>query len=320
MKNKKIFFLLGAGMTFSIGLFTAGLFFKSATANAATTIGTNIITDGALTVTGAATLSSTLAVTGAATLSNVSTLQLNNQIKWDTGIAVTGSNYSIGRDADSTNQLHLNVPSGAKFEFSINDSPFLLIGGEGSSYLYNNFTVGTNVGSASTTFNVVQGAGAGSGGLRALVVTGGAHTNMIASVEMPDIEFALNRTVEFAAGALTNQRAFKIAAPTYAFVGTSTITNAATFYIDREPQQGTNATITNAYALWIDAGTARFDGNLVVESTGFLQFKASGAGLTSGADCDNDSERGRFYIDTSANNLYVCNGASRGWDSIALTN
>lgn len=37
------------------------------------------------------------------------------------GIAVTAGNYQVGRDADGTNQLHFNVPSGASFEWSIND-------------------------------------------------------------------------------------------------------------------------------------------------------------------------------------------------------
>ena len=42
-------------------------------------------------------------------------------IKWTAGRAVTAGDYSIGRDADGTNQLHLNVPTGATFEWSVND-------------------------------------------------------------------------------------------------------------------------------------------------------------------------------------------------------
>ena len=44
-------------------------------------------------------------------------------IKWTAGRAVTPGDYSIGRDADGTNQLHLNVPTGATYEFSVQDSP-----------------------------------------------------------------------------------------------------------------------------------------------------------------------------------------------------
>lgn len=37
------------------------------------------------------------------------------------GAAVTAASYQVGRDADGTNQLHLNVPTGASLEFSVND-------------------------------------------------------------------------------------------------------------------------------------------------------------------------------------------------------
>ena len=38
-------------------------------------------------------------------------------------------------------------------------------------------------------------------------------------------------------------------------------TSAATLYIDNAPIAGADFTITNAYAFWVDAGLARFDGN-----------------------------------------------------------
>lgn len=42
-------------------------------------------------------------------------------IKWSVGKAVVGTDYSIIRDTDATNQLHFNVPTGASIEWSIND-------------------------------------------------------------------------------------------------------------------------------------------------------------------------------------------------------
>ena len=45
-----------------------------------------------------------------------------NTIYWPSaGVAVGATTYSIGRDADGTNQLHFNVPTGATFEWSVND-------------------------------------------------------------------------------------------------------------------------------------------------------------------------------------------------------
>jgi hypothetical protein len=92
------------------------------------------------------------------------------------------------------------------------------------------------------------------GSPNALVVAGGAHTTLTASTEAVDVNINLARTVQFATGALATQRAVVYQAPTYAFVGASTITNAATVAIAGAPVKGTNATITNTHALLIQAG------------------------------------------------------------------
>lgn len=42
-------------------------------------------------------------------------------VTFTSGTAVTAGNYQITRDADATNQLHFNVPTGAGMEWSIND-------------------------------------------------------------------------------------------------------------------------------------------------------------------------------------------------------
>ncbi|MBI3495521.1 hypothetical protein HY065_02750, partial [Candidatus Berkelbacteria bacterium] len=85
-------------------------------------------------------------------------------------------------------------------------------------------------------------------------LTGPAHTTLAASTEATDVNWNLARTVQFATGALTTQRAVQIQAPTYGFVGASTITNATTVGISGIPVAGTNATLTTAAALRIAAG------------------------------------------------------------------
>lgn len=55
------------------------------------------------------------------------------------------------------------------------------------------------------------------------------------------------------------------AAPTLAATNTGvTTTDAATVYIGGAPVAGTNQTITNPYAFWVDAGKTRLDGSLEV--------------------------------------------------------
>lgn len=107
-------------------------------------------------------------------------------------------------------------------------------------------------------------ANAGTSGVQsALSVTGAADTGVTASTEQTDVYFNLARTVTWATGALTNQRAVRIAAPTYAFAAASTITNASTLYVSDAPAAGANATITNNYALFVDAGRTRLGGAVI---------------------------------------------------------
>ena len=51
----------------------------------------------------------------------------------------------------------------------------------------------------------------------------------------------------------------------------------------------------------------------------YVQFEDNNSGAPPAADCDNDAERGRISLDTSNNRIYVCMGATRGWDYAALT-
>ena len=113
--------------------------------------------------------------------------------------------------------------------------------------------VGINIVAPTSTLHIVQPV-ATTGSPTALTLTGGAHTTLTASIEAPDVNLNLARTVQFATGALTNQRAVRIQAPTYSFVGASTITNAATLDISGPPVAGTNATITNPAALIVESG------------------------------------------------------------------
>jgi hypothetical protein len=98
-----------------------------------------------------------------------------------------------------------------------------------------------------------------------LLITAAAHTSL-ANAEASDVTIDLSRSVQFdGSGAFTDQRAFKILAPTYTGAAASiTMTNAATFYISGAPIQGTNALISNRYAMWVDDGETRLDGDVLI--------------------------------------------------------
>jgi len=115
-----------------------------------------------------------------------------------------------------------------------------------------------------------------SGSSKGFSFTGGAHTNLLSFTEVIDIDFNLARTVQFSTGALATQRAFLVQAPSYGFVGTSTITDAATIAITGAPKSQTNATIINTHGLLIQAGDVQPAG-AVTNSFGLTVNTPTGA-------------------------------------------
>lgn len=69
----------------------------------------------------------------------------------------------------------------------------------------------------------------------------------------------------------------------------------------------------------VGIGTTTPQSTLHVPDGKYAQFEDNNAGAPPGADCDADTERGRMSIDTTNNRLYICNGATRGWDYTTLT-
>jgi len=87
-----------------------------------------------------------------------------------------------------------------------------------------------------------------------------ADTGLTASTESIGMQHGGNTsaatvTRQFATGALTLQREHLFVAPTYAFVGASTLTTAINVEI-ASPIAGTNATLTNSHALRVVASAA----------------------------------------------------------------
>ncbi len=117
---------------------------------------------------------------------------------------------------------------------------------------------------------------------RLLELTGETASSLTASTEFIDANFNLARTMTWATGGITNQRAIYMQAPTYAFDAASTITTAATLAISAAPTPGTNATITNNYALNVESGDVNIaSGDLDVSGTvTATSFTGDGSGLT----------------------------------------
>lgn len=251
-------------------------------------------------------------------------------------LAIDGDNntgiYQVGAD-------QLGISAGGGLRVTVSTAALTLSSGinlimSGAGLL----TTGTGAVSLNGPTTITQDV-ATSGSPTLLTLTGPAHTTLAASTEQSDVFFALGRSVQFATGPITTIRAFRLQAPTYAFVGASTITTAATLAISGSPAPGTNATITNRYALWIQGGDSLFTGSVTLASghnlimsgastatfgTGAIALNgnttiASGKVLvlptTTPASAAATGTAGTYTWDTSY--LYVCT-ATNAWKRVAI--
>jgi len=107
----------------------------------------------------------------------------------------------------------------------------------------------TVVSTAAVSWNFVSGAKSGTPGTTGTVANWSAQT------------FTDSNTA--ASGTAAVYTAFAFQRPSLVATNASvTTTDAATIYIANAPLASTNETITNAYAIWVDAGTVRFDGDI----------------------------------------------------------
>lgn len=175
---------------------------------------------------------------------------------------------------DLFRDITLNITDGA-LRFTDFPAPALSDGGEAAIYYDTSsqtVKVSTNNGAYSDfavlgnaqTFTAPQTFATNarsSGSTPYLTVTAPADTGLTASAEAIGINFNGSATRQHATGAITTQREFVFQAPTYSFVGTSTITTAATLAVTGAPTSGANATITNSYAVLIQTGVFRVIGS-----------------------------------------------------------
>ncbi|MBU0667697.1 hypothetical protein KJ951_01165 [Patescibacteria group bacterium] len=143
---------------------------------------------------------------------------------------------------------------------------------------------GANMLTLAPSSATITQAAATSGSPTAFTLTGGAHTGLTASTEDIGVNLNLSATKTWATGAIATQREMLVQAPTYAFAGASTITDAATFAITGAPIAGANATITNPYAFLVDSGSSVFDGDLTVGGSTSRSETLNNAGFTMGGD------------------------------------
>lgn len=112
-------------------------------------------------------------------------------------------------------------------------------------------------------------------------------------------------------GTITTRVASSFGAPTFASSSSVTVTNGANVYIAGAPANGTNTTVTNPYALWVDAGNTRLDGWLSVGAsaapTAMLYMDGNQSSAAWGAAGIGIAQGSATYTDTSSSGTVAAN-------------
>lgn len=141
----------------------------------------------------------------------------------------TSTNWTL--DNDNTNTIVRGV---GRVQLQTGSSTILNIQGTGNQILW------TPVASSGTSTSWSY--------------TEASHTTITASTEKISVLWDMSSTVQHGTGLLGSQTAISILAPTYSFVGTSTLTDGSTLRLSGASKGGTNATQTNGHAILILAG------------------------------------------------------------------
>jgi hypothetical protein len=230
--------------------------------------------------------SSTLAVNGATTITSSSSNALaigtngasNPAFQVNTSGASSVTGLSVQSAAAGSGVTLQAISSGTNENLTIESKGAGVLGlqntGSGTVQL------SSALGSVSETLNGNQMAFNRSGGADNTTaafflvnpINGGS--GITASTEATDVYFDLGATRTHATGALALQRDFRVTPTTHAFIGASTLSNAASFSVDSPPSAGTNATITNAHAIYIPTASMT---TAIVNSYGLTVNATTGA-------------------------------------------
>lgn len=167
------------------------------------------------------------------------------------------------------------------------------------------------------TFNLAPPAQASARSPGVFVLTAPADTAQTTTVEVSSVYFNLSATRTWATGAITTQREYRIAAPTYAFAGASTITTAVTFDISGAPIAGTNATITTSYALRVASGASLFAGDVGHTAATILAPVAATSGVRSALTVTTPADTG-ITTTVEQTDVYLNLASTRTWATGAL--
>lgn len=224
-------------------------------------------------------------------------------LKTDDSFSVA-ANFTIG-DASGD-----SVTANAATWTFANDTNFALSGGvNGLSF------DGTTL-SIDATNNLI-GLGTAAPGAQ-LHLAGGVSSSAWTTNGIGIRQAAATYTDTSSSGTVTTTAVNAIGTATLAASSSTTYTHAASWYIESAPSAGTNATITNPWALLVDSGNVRLDGRMFVNyssDTGQL-FSVGSTAFTTSSAIGTGGALSRF----GGSSLTITDGAGSGTVSSAASN
>lgn len=280
--------LIGGGVAYTDGQLLIGATSDGLLHAATLTAGSGIsITNGSGAITVAAT-GSTLTVGSSAISGGTSTRILYDNAGTLGEYTISGSGTVVAMatspsfttptlgvaTATSINKMAITAPATSSTlavadgkTFTSSNTITLAAGADGQTFTFP--SVSTTVAGLGTTqtftgINTFTPAARTSGSASYLTINAPADTGITTTAESIGINH-VGATRTWVDGTVATQREYLFQAPTYNKTTTSaTFTKAATLAVSAAPTAGTGVTITNAYAFWVQAGLAQFDGTLAV--------------------------------------------------------
>lgn len=252
-------------------------------------------------------------VTTSATFTNPYTLFVGVPVA-GAGVTFTNGPYAAGFGGAIVVQGNIQLKAGSSATLGTADANQLSIQSNSVTRIALTSSGGITFSNAPTTgaaawITFTQSV-ATSGVPTGILFTGAAHTGLTLSTEATDLNINLARTVQFATGALTTQRAVRIQAPTYGFVGGSTLATASTLSLSGAPSGGTNATITTSIALNVETSA------LANTGTGYAAFFNAPSGASTANYALGLS--GNLNLSVAGNKVFVAEGANGYSGQVAL--
>ncbi len=266
--------------------------------------------------------------TAQATTINIANTTGNATQTINIGATNSANNAVLIQGGTTATAISLQSGTGGTISIGTAAAATVSLGAVGSTANASTINIANTTGNAAQTVSIGSASSTSTTTLNGRVILSGNQTKSAWGLSGTQLQVSNTTYTDSStatSGTATNAVINSFGTPTLAASNTGVkTTNAANVYIQNAPAAGTNQTLTNAYALWVDDGASRFDGNVIVgNSTTPAQLRATGRDGTSGTGTISSSGQTvtgsgtAFLSEISVGTVIVASGQSRYVTAIA---